>query len=258
MRNIAVPNLADKAAHYLRRTRPKKIADPASPREYVIGGLKHGVKFTIPPNTGTFLQDFNPQPQRFRLPYPEIVLMVPKTETEPAVIMLASEIDDSIALLAVIGLRNRWEIVPVYGLMKMDQPELPRAIELGATVHDKKSLDVTGTMAVTVMRFLMLLATRKIGVRVFEGVGVSVNHRRQAHGKSLISTHRVLEIKVPGVTYERKPRGLSAGTSPDPHMRRGHWRHLTSGRIVWVQRAAVRGGGEYHEYQLTTGERNGR
>jgi hypothetical protein len=64
---------------------------------------------------------------------------------------------------------------------------------------------------------------------------------RIRYGNTVSSSKRnIIYINPVKRVYERKePKGTHA--SPVPHSRRGHYRHLKSGKLIWVKEAYVKG-----------------
>lgn len=64
--------------------------------------------------------------------------------------------------------------------------------------------------------------------------------RRARAGKKPLFSYNVLEIDVDPSEQSSGP-GITGRASPRTHLRRGHIRHLSSGQLVWVNAAVVRG-----------------
>jgi hypothetical protein len=101
-----------------------------------------------------------------------------------------------------------------------------------------------------------------LGLRLLEASPSSERQHLPNHARPLALRSKrdaTWDYRIVKVTAEVKPRAEPQGghhASPRLHLRRGHWRHLRSGREVWVRDCKVGDktqGGVIHDYVVERG-----
>lgn len=83
-----------------------------------------------------------------------------------------------------------------------------------------------------------MLALKNVKTSQVEPSG-ALNKKRMKRGKKPLYSYHILEVD--GERWERSETSISTGRGIRSHFRRGHIRHLSADRLVWVRATMVKG-----------------
>lgn len=103
-----------------------------------------------------------------------------------------------------------------------------------SSVREKEILAVWARIAAHIFNIL-----RCVNIETKDNPApAALNKKRIAHGKVPLYSFKTLHIKVPNERSASTPQG-GTHASPRVHLRRGHIRHLVTGKDIWVQPCVV-------------------
>jgi hypothetical protein len=191
------------------------------------------------------------------LPFPECVLIYRYRETaekyDTLNVVVVSETDGEITgnifskSFTHGGVTNQWRLEPLqFTLIPGGHVTLESVSgDVSLSAEWRREYEDDAKAKYTNIMVSLLLLARKAAIIEIEGGEMESPHQPMDGRQGLTPQPLIHRIKFNRVEFQKMAdEGRGNHASPRPHIRRGHYRTLRSGRIVPVRPARIRGGSD--------------